>query len=213
MNTWSFRLRRCLAWVLGPLRRHLIRHVPIGDPWEQVTSRFVTPRIFGPGSFRMFRWYFEGHTTVQVENVDDVCRWLSECEYWSDDELFNETDFWQHPRTFENLRKGDCEDHALWAWRKLVELGHEAELFVGQWLRSDGKEHDCHAWVVFQQSGERFVLEAVTKDGVAMIRRLGDVRMEYSPHFSVDATFAMRSYAGYLLYLKERERRRRERAA
>ncbi|HXW05204.1 MAG TPA: hypothetical protein VD833_08230 [Vicinamibacterales bacterium] len=80
----------------------------------------------------MFRWYYEGQRTVQVGTVDDVCRWLAECQYLSDDELFNETDFWQHPRTFENLCKGDCEDHALWAWTKLVEFGHQAELFVGQ---------------------------------------------------------------------------------
>jgi hypothetical protein len=40
-----------------------------------------------------------------------------------------------------------------------------------------------------------------------MIRPLPEVRTEYVPHFSVDATFTMRSHAGYLLYLKGRERR------
>ena len=213
MTADSFQLRRCLGWLLRPMRRLLFRHVPVGDPWEPVTSLLVTPQIFGPGSFRMFRWYFEGQSAVQARTVDDVCRWLSECQYLSDHELFNETDFWQHPRTFENLRKGDCEDHALWAWRKLVELGHQAELFVGQWFEGGGEEHDRHAWVVFEESGERFVLEAVIKDETAMIRRLPDVCAEYAPHFSVDATFTMRSHAGYLLYLKERERRRGEQAA
>ena len=87
-----------------------------------------------------------------------------------------------HPRTFTGPQ-GDCK-HALWAWRKLIELGHPAEFFVGQWLEGGGAHHDCHAWVVFEQDGERFLLEAV------------------------DATFTMRSHAGYLLYLKERERRR-----
>jgi hypothetical protein len=50
----------------------------VGDPWEPVTSLLVTPQIFGPGSYRMFRWYFEGQSAVQVRTVDDVCRWLSE---------------------------------------------------------------------------------------------------------------------------------------
>src|SRR5205085_1473130 len=68
-----------------------------------------------------FAWYFEGQSAVTVGSVDDVCEWLLECEYVHDPELFHEPDFWQHPRTFERLRKGDCEDHALWAWRKLVE--------------------------------------------------------------------------------------------
>jgi hypothetical protein len=124
-----------------------------------------------------------------------------------DDELFNETDFWQHPRTFEHLRKGDCEDHALWAWRKLIELGYPAEFFVGQWSAGGDDPHGCHAWVVFERDGERYLLEAVDKDRGSMIRPVRDVRAEYSPHFSVDAQLTMHSYAGYLLYLRERARR------
>ena len=83
-----------------------------------------------------------------------------------------------------------------------------AKLFVGQFFDGSGKQHDGHAWVVFEESGERFVLEAVIKDETAMIRRLPDVCTEYVPHFSVDATFTMRSHAGYLLYLKQHERSR-----
>ena len=125
----------------------------------------------------------------------------------SDDQLFNEIDFWQHPRTFEHLRKGDCEDHALWAWRKLVELGHRAEFFVGQWLAGGGATHSRHAWVVFECNGEHVLLEATSKDQASMIRPLRDARAEYSPHFSVDHLFTMRSHGGYLLYLKERAAR------
>jgi hypothetical protein len=159
----------------------------------------------------MFRWYFEGESTVRVSTLDDVCEWLGDCEYLSDDQLFNEADFWQHPRTFEHLRKGDCEDHALWAWRKLIELGHPAQLFVGQWFDGGGDHRNRHAWVVFEQNSQRFVLEAVMKGKTrVMVRPLLDVRGEYAPHFSVDATFTMRSHAGYLLYLEERERRRGE---
>jgi hypothetical protein len=106
-----------LHWVLRPLGKRLIRYVPVGDPWEPVTSLFVTPRIFGPGSFRMFRWYFEGESVVVVRSLGEVCEWLAQCQYHPDEDLFNEPDFWQHPRTFEHLRKGECEDHALWAWR------------------------------------------------------------------------------------------------
>ena len=132
----------------------------------------------------MFRWYFEGESTVRTATVDDVCEWLGACQYVSDDQLFNEADFWQHPRTFEQVRKGDCEDHALWAWRKLIELGHPAEFFVGQWLEGGGAHHDGHAWVVFEQDGQRFLLEAVTKDEKhVMIRPLLDVRRELRPAF------------------------------
>src|SRR5690348_3236184 len=51
-------------------------------------------------------------------------RMAADCEYVRDP--VHERDFWQHPKTFEQLRKGDCEDHALWAWRKLTELGISA---------------------------------------------------------------------------------------
>ncbi len=33
---------------------------------------------------------------------------------------------------FRGKRRGDCKDHALWAWRKLNELGIAAELVCGQ---------------------------------------------------------------------------------
>ena len=206
-------VRRFLGSLLRPLHRLLIRHVVVDDPWEPVTSFLVKPQIFGPGSLRMFPWYFEGESTVKVGTVDDVCRWLAECQYVPDEQLFNEADFWQHPRTFEHLRKGDCEDHALWAWRKLVELGHRAELFVGQWLggASHGQAH--HAWVVFERDGQSFLLEPVTKDGTPAVRPLGDVRTDYVPHFSVDSTFKMRSHAGYLLYLRDRDGHTRKQAA
>jgi hypothetical protein len=46
-----------------------------------------------------------------------------------------------------------------------------------------------------------------------MIRPLPDVRTQYAPHFSVDATFTMRSHSGYLLYLRDCERRRCNSAA
>lgn len=84
---------------------------------------------------------------------------------------------------------------------------------MGQWFEGGGEEHDRHAWVVFEQNGQRFLLEAVSKDETAMIRSLPDVCSEYAPHFSVDAAFTMRSHAGYLLYLKARERRHGDQAA
>ncbi len=59
--------------------------------------------------------------------------------------------------------------------------------------------------VVFDQGDQSFPLESVVKDGRAMVRPLSEARSEYVPHFSADATFKLRSHAGYLLYLKKRE--------
>ena len=74
---------------------------------------------------------------MAVKSLQEICEWLVGCDYADDEAFFNEPDFWQHPVMFEQTRKGDCEDHALWAWRKLVELGFEAELVRGHYF--DGR--------------------------------------------------------------------------
>ncbi|HEU4996892.1 MAG TPA: hypothetical protein VFT29_18875 [Gemmatimonadaceae bacterium] len=185
-----------------PLLRGLIRIVGVGDPWDRFPRRFPV-RVFGTGSKREFRWYFEGHSSVDAQSLDDVCDWLLDCEYVSDPDLFHEPDFWQHPRTFERLKKGDCEDHALWAWRKLVELGFQAELMSGSWTQAPG-EFGGHVWVRFRQENRDFVLEAVANSRERMVRPLEEVREEYEPHVGVDNEF--NSY-GYFGYLRELERR------
>ena len=209
--TTFFPLRRVLGWLLRPVSRLLVRHIPVDDPWEPVTSLLVIVD-FGPGSLRRFRWYFEGESVVLVQSVEEVCEWLAQCDYRADEELFSEADFWQHPRTFEHLRKGDCEDHALWAWRKLVELGLNAEFFVGRWIEGGGDEGSRHAWIVFEQDGQRFVLEPVIKDEAAMIRPYGGsdgIRSSFLRGPVVHDAVARRN----LLYLKWRGRGRNDQAA
>lgn len=157
---------------------------------------------FGPGSIHDFRWYFEGESQVRVASVDEICAWLDGCKYVSDRELFNLQDFWQHPCTFERLRQGDCEDHALWAWRKLVELGVDAELVSGRWTA--GPDHaGRHVWVVFRDGAGEFVLEAVGKEA-AMVRPLDEVRAEYRPDVAVNARFETTAFSGQILTMQER---------
>ena len=162
------------------------------------------------GSRKPFSWYFEGQSTVTVKDVDGICEWLAGCQYVHDSELFREPDYWQHPLTFEQLRKGDCEDHALWAWRKMVELGLAAEFYVGQW-RTNGERTGFHAWVVFERNGTTFLLEPVIKDIGRMVRPLAEARLDYVPHFSVDRRFKMCARAGLLVHWREEELARRSR--
>jgi hypothetical protein len=157
--------------------------------------------VFGRGSYKPFRWYFEGESQVRVTSIDEICKWLLECEYVHDPVLFNESDFWQHPRTFEQIRRGDCEDHAIWAWRKLVELGLEAELVCGEW-KPPGDTAGGHAWVRFRQNGEEFIFEAVSASRDGMVRPFADAKSEYVPHAGVDHTFQHYSYFGFLRTMK-----------
>lgn len=205
--------RRILARALAPVVSLVLPLVTVDDAWERIPL-VLAPPMFGSGSTREFRWYFEGESRVHPESVDAICDWLLECEYASDPDLFHEPDFWQHPGTFERLRQGDCEDHALWAWRKLVDLGMEAELVCGRW---DVTRPDAggHAWVMFRDRGTEWVLESVDSTRATMVRPLADVRARYRPHVAVNAQFKTTAFAGYLVTLKEEraKRRRRDRPA
>lgn len=189
-------VRRVLTFLLEPLVRRFSRNE---DPWAHIRTD-VPVNAYGPGSRHDFAWYFEGESAVKVATLEEIQDWLLTCEYTHDPELFQEADFWQHPRTFEHLRKGDCEDHALWAWRKLVELGVDADFICGRaiWPEDDRKPDGYHAWVVFRRDGEAFVMEATCKSKERMIRRLADVRAQYLPSLGVDAKRERFAFSGAL---------------
>jgi transglutaminase superfamily protein len=56
---------------------------------------------------------------------------------------------------FENTRKGDCEDFALWTWRQLLAIGYDARFVGGQC----GRYGAGHAWVEFFEDGCCYLLE------------------------------------------------------
>ncbi|HEX8718203.1 MAG TPA: transglutaminase domain-containing protein [Gemmatimonadaceae bacterium] len=188
-----------LRWALSPVLRLAIRLSPESDPWGHLG--YVAPlKAFGSGSRKDFSWYFEGESTVEARSIAEIRAWLAGCEYESDANLFQEPDFWQHPRTFEQLRKGDCEDFALWAWRKLVEMGIDADLVVGRTmplLEGDSR----HAWIVFRKDGKEYLFEPAWRGDTA-IRPLAEVRKDYNPEFGVGANRKRFSYAGYVRYLQ-----------
>lgn len=142
-----------------------------------------------------------------MSSLDEIQDWLLQCEYARDEALFNESDFWQHPRTFEQLRRGDCEDHALWAWRKLVELGLEAELVSGTVLRGgdgDGMpSRGAHVWVLLRRGDETIVFETVAKTRERMLRPLASVRDRYRPEFGVDRKGHRFAFNGAIISFRE----------
>jgi hypothetical protein len=160
----------------------------------------VPERAFGPGSRQPFAAYFEGGSEVQVRSIEDIVAFLQTCEYVSDSELFHEPDFWQHPSAFEKLRRGDCEDFALWAWRKLAELGIDAEFCVGRVICDDQPEIDRqHAWVVYRVNGTEFLFEPAARTRSRMIRPLAAAMPAYVPHFAVNHRFETSAFAGCAL--------------
>ncbi len=157
----------------------------------------VPASAFGPGSQRPFAEYFEGESRVPVGSIDGIVAWLQTCEYVTDLELFHQPDVWLHPGAFERLRRGDCEDFALWAWRKLAEIGIDAEFCVGRVICDDRPEIDRqHAWVVYRVNGTAFLFEPAARTPSRMIRPLADAMGEYVPHFAVNHKLDTNAFVG-----------------
>ena len=185
-----------LRQKLSPVIRLAARLIGRESAWERLTLP-VPAAAFGPGSERPFAQYFEGDSRVQVGSIAEIAAWLQTCEYVSDLELFHKRDFWQHPSVFEDLKRGDCEDFALWAWRKLAELGIEAELCVGRVIavaRPDVTYQ--HAWVVYRTGEAEFLFEPAAETETAMIRPLAEVMDNYVPHFAVNHRFETNAFVG-----------------
>jgi predicted transglutaminase-like cysteine proteinase len=115
----------------------------------------------------------------------------------SDLELYHKRDFWQHPSVFEDLKRGDCEDFALWAWRKLTELGIDAELCVGRVIARDRPDINYqHAWVVYRADETEYLFEPAARTQSTMIRPLAEAKNDYVPHFAVNHRFETNAFVG-----------------
>jgi Bacterial transglutaminase-like cysteine proteinase BTLCP len=182
--------------LVSPVLRFAARLVRRESLWDRLAIR-VPPNVFGPGSRQPFADYFQGASSVPVKSIDDIVAWLQTCEYVTDLDLFHERDVWQHPGSFETLRRGDCEDFALWAWRKLAEIGIDAEFVVGRVVCDDSPEIDRqHAWVVYRVDGTAFLFEPAARNPSRIIRRLADTMDEYVPHFAVNHRFDTDTFVG-----------------
>lgn len=190
-------MRRVLRSLLRPVRRLLFQSVSPADPWRRFAYA-VPLHHYGLGAERDFYWYFEGQSQVNVTSLAEMRQWLMQCSYVRDPDLFFREDYWQHPTLFELLRKGDCEDFALWTWRKLIELGYKAEFVVGWWAQP-GQEPAAHAWVHFEDEGQLLVFDPVVRCLKHMCRPFHAAHHVYLPEVSVDADFRRYVYAGHFL--------------
>ena len=171
-----------MSLPLKQLLELLVYHYRLPLTYEKEATR-VHHTQFGAGSRRPFTDYLNGESRVMVQSIDDICRWLQQCEYVRDIELFNQRDVWQHPGEFEALRKGDCEDHALWAWRKLKEINIPAEFVVGRTHWSENSS-GMHAWIAYEENGRHYILETTHKR--QLIYPVEAIQERYQPWYSVD---------------------------
>ena len=185
-------LQRPFFWFLLQTTRN--------EAWTRYKCN-VPLQMYGAGARRKFSWYLEGKMDTGEMQLEEMKAWLSACEYVTDDELFNERDVWQHPITFERLRKGDCEDFSLWLWRKMVDQGMRAE-FVAGWIVQPGERYMGHAWVMLRKKNETLLFDPVVEDRARMVRKLSDVSDWYVPQVSIDHSMSQYVYGGYYRQLR-----------
>ncbi len=188
---------RPFARLSTPFTKRLLHTVTLSDPWQRFRFKVPLP-LYGAGSVHDFDWYLEGQCLETFDSLTELTSWLCRCTYARDPDLFHEPDFWQHPVTFEQLRTGDCEDFALWTWRKLLEMGYEAEFVAGRCLDDTGKLRG-HAWVLFRTQQDCFLFDPVVPDPARMIVPLASVKQVYLPEVSVDGRLRQYAYAGFYL--------------
>ena len=199
-------MRRGASGLFGPVRRAFhqlrLRLFPIHDPWQRLP--YEAPLVmFGEGARNGFDWVFDGDTSIAVRSLDDIVEWLAGCRYEADATLFRESDYWQHPYTFEQLRRGDCEDFALWAWRKLVELGFDADLVIGRRV-PPSSDDSRHAWILFRDGTDEYLFEPAVRDRAAAVRHVTMVRASYIPELGVAADRRPFLFAGHAYYRQNR---------
>jgi hypothetical protein len=144
---------------------------------KQVSQPFLRRKTMHP-TFPMGR-YISQPLSVKCRTMADVRRFLMECKYVSDKELFDKDDYWQPPEEFEKRKKGDCEDFALWTWRQLLSMGYEARFIGG----SCGRYGDGHAWIEYLKHGKWYLLEPLRCTIGPTMPRLSTFR--YEPKLSV----------------------------
>ena len=175
--------------------------LPKSGPWTRLAAKLRRTH-FSSSLQHEFSWFFQGTSQIKALSVEEVCGFLCNCQYMSDEELFMERDFWQHPVTFEKTKMGDCDDHALWAWRKLSEIGIEAELVSGKLVNPGAfvaSPPGGHAWVIFREpdSASWRVLEATSKRKDKMVLTPEEAKKSYHGQYSVDSKFRTYRFTEY----------------
>jgi hypothetical protein len=113
------------------------------------------------------------------KDLPDLGRFLSGCKYVSDQEQFGQRDYWQPPELFEESKKGDCEDFALWTWRQLLHMNYPARIAFG----AAGRYGEGHAWLTFERDGKTYLLEPLSSLVGMVLPRLSILK--YKPKFSM----------------------------
>jgi len=150
-----------------------VKGKPVGAPVSRKRKHLFH------GTFPMVR-YVSQPLQHQCLSIKEIARFLSRCNYVSDQDQFNREDYWMPPEEFENRKKGDCDDFALWTWRQLQGLGYKVRYVVG----ITGKYGAGHAWVTMEDNDKHYIVEPLAGGIGEKLPRLSLIT--YQPGGSVE---------------------------
>jgi len=156
-----------------------------GTELKNYTIRFGNIELSTQQASSSLPTFFDRKLDIQAETIREVSAFLATCQSVQDIDQFRLPEWWVHPVNFERYKRGDCEDHALFAWRVLHDLGHNVRLMLGL-VRGTG-----HAWVQLYQDKTSFILETTAKRDVDP-----SIASGYVPEFS----FQRMSDGGFKMY-------------
>ena len=122
--------------------------------------------------------YMSQPLAIKCQSIHDICQFLKGCRGVSDEDLFGKRDYWQPPEDFEKLKKGDCDDFALWTWRQFLSLGYDARVVFGRF----GRFGTGHAWVEYFENNKCYLVEPQRRMLGESMPRLST--LVYTPQFS-----------------------------
>jgi hypothetical protein len=126
-----------------------------------------------------FGRYVSRPLRIQCSNLAEISAFLQHCRQISDKEAFGKDDYWLPPDEFEKLKKGDCDDFALWTWRQLMQMGYSARFVAGKF----GFYGGGHAWVTFQCNGKSYIADGTYS--LVGVRLPRTYTFKYHPVYSV----------------------------
>ena len=166
------------------------------------TWRFqnIPNKFYGHGCNYKFDHYISGESKIEIRDLDELCDWLLACTYIPDFIKKGMRDHWAHPDEFEFERSGDCEDFALWTWRKLKEMRIQADFTVGKWIHADGRI-GTHAWVMINHVNGNIIFETTGRSKERMLKPFDHHKHEYIPFAAVDTDLRKKVYNGIVYWL------------
>ncbi len=154
----------------------------IPDAYDVTGHKSYQPHLkkgIPPPTFPFGR-YVSKPPTIHCKNLQEVRDFLRSCRQMSDENAFGKKDYWLPPDEFEKLKKGDCDDFALWTWRQLQQMGYPARFVAGEF----GRYSAGHAWVTFEKDAKHYIADATRSSLGIRLPRLQVFK--YRPIYSVE---------------------------